>query len=336
MLTVEPCPSTRDITHAVFGKADRIRDGEIRFVGSGKAAIRLIFGFLRHRGLLENKMATVLVPPWLGTWVYAALLPHAFPTLEGRGARVVLCYHQYGFPQKMDRVLDIARSRKIIIVEDCAHAFRSEFQGVPVGTFGEFSLYSFSKFVFCFILGGIAAKDPDFGPFVDGIIGRSSRILRVALNGFKLVDEANLHRSRPFAPHLMNGAREMAYARYPDQTGPSRRAVALWVSKRDREAMVRQQNYALLRRETERWGICDHLEADGVVPYAVPLSIPGDKAPAVVERLRDAGIDAGIRRFDHARCIFEPDYRLSVLVPIHSQMDGVGMDALLGVLKGLL
>ncbi len=332
---VEPGPGVADLFAAICHRRKDVRDGDVRFVGSGKAGIRLIFEHLRTRGVLEHKMIPVIVPPWLGTWVYAEMLPFSFPTLEATGAKALLCYHQYGFPQDMDRVLDIAASRNLVVIEDCAHVCASRYKGRPLGSIGEYSLFSYSKFAFCFALGGVISRHDDFYSFVDQTSARSV-VLRAAINGFKWIDEANLHLARPIMPFAMTGLRKMAYARYGDQTLPGARAVALWQRKKVYEIQSRRDNYALLRRETDRWGICDHLEADGVSPYVVPLTIESGKAGTVVARLRENAIAADMRSFDFARCSFEPDYRKCVVVPIHSGMTGRGMDRLVTCLKGVL
>jgi hypothetical protein len=333
---IEPGPGVEDLSAAIFHRSRDVRDGEVRFVGSGKAGIRLIFEHLRMRGVLEHKMIPVIVPPWLGTWVYAEMLPFAFPSLEATDAKALLCYHQYGFPQDMDRVLDTATGRGLVVIEDCAHVCASQYKGRPLGSIGEYSLFSYSKFAFCFALGGVSSRHEDFYTFVDQTCVRGSVVLRAAVNGFKLVDEVNLHLTRPVTAGAMTGLRKMAYARYGDQILPGARAMALWQRKKAQEITSRRDNYALLRRETDRWGICDHLETDGVAPYAVPLAIDSSKAGAVVTKLRENSIAADMRNFDFARFSFEPDYRKCVVVPIHSGMTDRGMDRLVSCLKGVL
>ena len=335
MLTIEPGPQRRDLFLTLLHRAKLDHDGDVRFTGSGKASLRLIFGYLQKRGVLGNKMTPIMVPPWLGTWVYNALLPYGFPVMDDSNASTILIYHQYGFPQNLDRVLDIAASRRMMVIEDCAHACASLYKGRPVGTFGKFAVFSYSKFVFCYALGGIAGGDQDFHSYLyDHIDG--SRLLRFVVSAIKLLDETNIHLDRPIAGKMTNGLTDMAYARYGDQTAPGMRAISLWLGKKADEIERRRKNYALVRRETSNWGLCDHLEEDGIVPYAVPLAVSSEKAAKLVSQLRQAGIESGIRRFDHARCIFEPDYRECVLVPIHSQMTDKGMDILLSCLKRTL
>jgi hypothetical protein len=308
--------------------------GNVQFVGSGKAAIALILDFLRSNGTLDNKMTRVFMPQWLGTWVYAQVLDYAFPTTQlDPACRVAICYHQYGFPQNMDKVLSIATDRKMTLIEDCAHAVASSYRGTPLGQIGDFALFSYSKFAFCYALGGVAAKDRDFAAHMEARLAQASRLLCGLVNGFKFLDERNLSCATPRWPRLFDGGRKMIYARYGDQLLGSPRAVALWLAKRDAEIAARIENYRDLRREFARFGLCDKLESDGVAPYAVPLNISGSAAANIIADLRKEHVSAGTYRFDVARCVFEPDFRSVVLVPIHSGMRGRGMDLLVSTVK---
>ena len=57
-------------------------DEGFRFVGSGKAGIGLVLSYLAKEGTLENKMSEILVPPWMGTWVYSSMLPFSYPVFD--------------------------------------------------------------------------------------------------------------------------------------------------------------------------------------------------------------------------------------------------------------
>jgi dTDP-4-amino-4,6-dideoxygalactose transaminase len=300
---------------------------EVIYVGSGKAAIALILSYLKTKGTLPNKMTPILMPEWLGTWVYAQVLPYAFPTLRTDvNVPAVFCYHQYGFPQNMDRVLEIAEARGAIVIEDCAHAACSFFKGRPLGSMGAFGFFSFSKFVFCYTLGGVVAKDSKFRAFVSEQNAKASTLLRLFVNGVKYCSEWSNERASPRAVQFFNGLTAMAYSRYGEQVAASHRATSLWLSKQEAEVAARRQNFRLLRAKVDELGICDHLESHDVTPYAVPLYVKEDKSDALVSELRKRGVVSGVYHFDFARCVFEPDFRRCVLVPIHSGMAGRGME----------
>jgi perosamine synthetase len=57
--------------------------------------------------------------------------------------RAIMAVHLYGHPCDMDALVSIAKEHGIFLVEDCAEAFGSRYNGKHVGTFGAISTYSF-------------------------------------------------------------------------------------------------------------------------------------------------------------------------------------------------
>ena len=57
--------------------------------------------------------------------------------------RAILPVHFAGRACEMDRILEIARRRKIAVIEDCAHAIETEYKGQKAGTMGDFGCFSF-------------------------------------------------------------------------------------------------------------------------------------------------------------------------------------------------
>ena len=53
--------------------------------------------------------------------------------------------HHGGVSCKMDKLTEIAKSNKLIMVEDCAQSLGAEFKGVNTGSFGDFSCFSLIK-----------------------------------------------------------------------------------------------------------------------------------------------------------------------------------------------
>lgn len=58
---------------------------------------------------------------------------------------VIQPIHFGGNPQDMDKILSIANENQQIVIEDCAQAFGSLYQNKFVGSFGEYSVFSFMK-----------------------------------------------------------------------------------------------------------------------------------------------------------------------------------------------
>ena len=57
--------------------------------------------------------------------------------------KAILPVHFAGRSCDMDQILNIARSKDLIIIEDCAHAIEAEYNGRKAGTFGDFGCFSF-------------------------------------------------------------------------------------------------------------------------------------------------------------------------------------------------
>ena len=57
--------------------------------------------------------------------------------------RALLPVHFAGRPCAMDAIGSIAARHGLIVIEDCAHAIETEYQGRPAGTFGDFGCFSF-------------------------------------------------------------------------------------------------------------------------------------------------------------------------------------------------
>lgn len=57
--------------------------------------------------------------------------------------KAILPVHFAGRPCEMDEVLDVARDRRLVVIEDCAHAIEARYRGRPVGTLGDYGCFSF-------------------------------------------------------------------------------------------------------------------------------------------------------------------------------------------------
>lgn len=76
--------------------------------------------------------------------------------------RAVIAVHIAGHPVDMDRLIDIYKRHDLVLIEDCAHAHGSMFNGQMVGTFGAAGSYSFqaSKLMTGGEGGAVVSSDP--------------------------------------------------------------------------------------------------------------------------------------------------------------------------------
>lgn len=57
--------------------------------------------------------------------------------------RAIMPVHLYGYPADMDSLMALAKQHNLLVIEDCAEALGSRYQGAHVGTFGDAATFSF-------------------------------------------------------------------------------------------------------------------------------------------------------------------------------------------------
>ncbi|MFN3841569.1 MAG: DegT/DnrJ/EryC1/StrS family aminotransferase, partial [Cyclobacteriaceae bacterium] len=62
----------------------------------------------------------------------------------GKKPKAIILVHLYGMPAQLDRIMDIARTYEIPVIEDAAEALGSEYKGKKLGSFGDIGMVSFN------------------------------------------------------------------------------------------------------------------------------------------------------------------------------------------------
>ena len=57
--------------------------------------------------------------------------------------RVIVVQHTFGIPAPMDTIVAMARSRGLVVIEDCCHTLASTYQGKSLGCLGDAAFYSY-------------------------------------------------------------------------------------------------------------------------------------------------------------------------------------------------
>ena len=75
--------------------------------------------------------------------------------------KAIILVHLYGYPAKLDEIIDIAKKYKIPVIEDAAEAIGSTYKDRPLGTFGDIGIYSFNgnKIITTSSGGALLSKD---------------------------------------------------------------------------------------------------------------------------------------------------------------------------------
>ncbi|MFH1624337.1 MAG: DegT/DnrJ/EryC1/StrS family aminotransferase [Pseudomonadota bacterium] len=77
--------------------------------------------------------------------------------------KAILPVHLYGQPADMDPIINLCRKYNLVLIEDCAQAFGSEYRGKKAGIFGDIGCLSFfpSKNLGCYGDGGMIVTDSE-------------------------------------------------------------------------------------------------------------------------------------------------------------------------------
>jgi dTDP-4-amino-4,6-dideoxygalactose transaminase len=70
--------------------------------------------------------------------------PAAIEAAIGPRTRAVIAVHMWGTTCDMDAIMDIARRRKLLVIEDCCQAVGGSYKGRKLGTIGDIGAYSFN------------------------------------------------------------------------------------------------------------------------------------------------------------------------------------------------
>ncbi|NCP17217.1 hypothetical protein CO134_02600 [Candidatus Kuenenbacteria bacterium CG_4_9_14_3_um_filter_39_14] len=325
-------PRLRDLFDFHQPSAEFFKD--IQLTGSGKGALAIILQYLYRKEIIQNKLAEVIVPDWLGYWVYNQIQSFAFPAKKySERTKAIMVYHQYGFPQDMDKILDFARDKKLIIIEDCAHAIDSSYKGKPLGTFGDFTIYSFSKWFFCFALGGVKSKFPDFDDYARETIRRTPCGLTLFKDTAKFIYEKSTFSKIKIYQQSANFFLASSYALYGQALKTSCFARRLLKQKIEQEISLRQKRYQYFLQETESLGICQHLEREGVTPYVIPIIPKESRMPYLLKDLISQGIKTGIYHFDLNRNLLAPKFVKSIWIPCHRDISDQQFEGIISTIK---
>jgi len=74
--------------------------------------------------------------------------------------RAVLAIHYFGFPQPIQRLMELCRAHHLYLVEDCAHVLTGDVNGTALGTVGDISIFSWRKFLPLFDGGQLVINNP--------------------------------------------------------------------------------------------------------------------------------------------------------------------------------
>jgi DegT/DnrJ/EryC1/StrS aminotransferase family len=117
------------------------------FTPSGRSALGSILASL---GL--DPGANVLITnssgqTYVSSCVTCTVFNHCRPSrVLDQETKAILVIHEYGFPHpQLSELLEVAHERGIPLIEDCAHSLDSALDDRPLGSYGDFAIFSLPK-----------------------------------------------------------------------------------------------------------------------------------------------------------------------------------------------
>ena len=110
-------------------------------IGDGDEVIVPSFTYIASVNAIKYTGATaVFVDSNLHTW---QIDPTKIEEKITNKTKAIMAVHLYGQPCEMDAILSMAKKHKLFVIEDCAEAFGSLYNGKHVGSFGDIATFSF-------------------------------------------------------------------------------------------------------------------------------------------------------------------------------------------------
>jgi perosamine synthetase len=157
---VAPVLSTSSFRRLDGRKVSSILDvGATLFLTSGRCAIAMALKQMNigpgDSVLVPAYHCASMIEPviWAGaTPVFYRINPDTSVNLEDVAAkldgstRLLLAANYFGFPQNLSAIRTFCDTHGMQLLEDCAHCFLGEYNGKPVGSFGDYAIASSMKF----------------------------------------------------------------------------------------------------------------------------------------------------------------------------------------------
>jgi perosamine synthetase len=215
--------------------------------------------------------------------------------------KLLLITHYFGFHQDLSKLRIFCDEHNILMLEDCAHAFFGEYEGRPLGSFGDYAIASTMKF-FPTSEGGclVSSHHPITSLQLEsaGIAFEVKAALDAMERGFEYGRMGLLHKIMYLPIYLKNLIRGFVKKRVqseendsePDFSEKEFEIEEAWLNKassffsqyltrrmsQTRIVVSRRKNYTILLEALSGLSGCRPLFnklPDGVVPYVFPLFV---------------------------------------------------------------
>jgi perosamine synthetase len=303
--------------------------GTAIFVTSGRVAIALALQQMKigkgDKVLVPAYHCASMVEPviWLGaTPVFYKINPDTTVDLGdikrklGSDTKVLMATNYFGFPQNLADIRRFCDGNGLLFLEDCAHSFMGEYEGKPLGSYGDYAIASAMKFFpiydgGCLIssrhqVSGLRLESAGLGfelkaalnavekgfaygrmAFLEALLSIPIWLKTVIWSGMK---SGGAVKTTSLSPGASDGGFKFEPSWLDKRSSLFSRVLIRTVSK-SRIAEKRRKNYQTLHRSLANLPGCSALFPtlpDGVSPYVYPLVCKNLKT--VFPLLKNAGV----------------------------------------------
>jgi len=288
---------------------------ETAVTSSARSGLYII---LKQLGL--GRMDHILVPDFLCRSVLYIINLLGFGVQEPNArTKSIFVFHQWGYPQRMDVIMEEAHRRGWSVVEDCAHSFGSTYKGKVVGSFGDGAIISFPKFFPTYVGGAVISARKD--------IIKSARDVRFQKRSWRhrvfdrmSVRAAHLNYLLRKPPFLLT-AIYIKSIHFPLIARIALKRFPPTIEALKSDVVRRKHIFQMLKKTAGEKYHPAHLDEDcDVVPLCVPIFFPEEKLKAAQEMLMQKNIAVDILHFDVERNMLAPLYKKCLAFPCHQEV----------------
>lgn len=284
-------------------------------LGSARAGYYLVLKFL---GLKRSDH--ILIPDFMCQAILNITNTTCYPVKNSDNrTKAVLVFHQWGYPQDMDKVLSEAWSRNLIVIEDCAHALDSKYKGRLVGTFGEAAVFSLAKTLPTYLGGVLVSKNQGLLDFVKSERSKKNNFSNKVFNFL-----AGRVAKKSFERGKSRFWLDIIYLKSIHYPNIGRYLRFLPPSEAEFEAALRQrrENYQILKNSLKKELLISDWDASiDPNPFLVPVFLPEEKLARVRQRLLEKKFLVDVLHFDVNRNVFDPKHKKCLAVPCHQAIE---------------
>jgi len=205
------------------------------FLSTGRGGIKHIIGTLK----LTTK-DEILLPSYLCPWILPPIreegvnvkffkikkdLTVDIDDIKNKvsyNTKALLIIHYFGFPQPIEEILDLCESKNLFLIEDCAHAFLSKYNGKLLGSFGNSSIFSYRKTLPVPDGALLVYKNPSLVPMqIDGKINLMRSLYSIMETSALVLNQYSYYSPIDFLVRGLSYSAKKIINIYPKPTNPS-------------------------------------------------------------------------------------------------------------------